>query len=194
MDPVAAYLHGYNGIRQRQVSIDASTRSLKNISEPHAELHGGNVFHAYRSDTLATGDNIWIALTTPNTDKEAHIVWSLYCAGAIVLTITRAVSSYTGGTAQTPQNAYQRGTVKSSVCTVKVGSDGALSDGIAVTGGTEFDAVGVGSGNKGSNVAGSRDEFIPAKNSITIYDILAVGNNIVCDLHIDWYEHTPKEN
>jgi len=57
--------------------------------------------------------------------------------------------------------------------------------------GTEWDSVGVGSGNKSGAVVGERDEFIPDANSITVYDILAVGNNIVCDLHLSWYEHTP---
>lgn len=102
------------------------------------------------------------------------------------------MASYTGGTAFTPQNVNQRGIVPASVCTVKAGSDGALSDGISVTGGTEFDQFQIGSGNKDGGILGTRDEFIPDKNSITVYDILAIGNNIICDLHVSWYEHTPK--
>lgn len=171
--------------------LDSSTSSIQVVDYVHHEAHEKSLFHAYRSDTLATGDNIWIAITTPNNNVESHITWGLYCSGAITLTITRDVTSYTGGTAQTPGNHNQRGTTPASINTVKVGSDGVLTDGISVTGGTEWDQVGVGSGNWSGAILGQRDEFIPDKNSITVYDILAVGNNIVCDLHLSWYEHTP---
>jgi hypothetical protein len=174
-----------------RLRMDSSVSALQTISQVHHETHAKKLFHAYRSDTLATGDNIWIAITTPDSKKESHITWGLYCAGAIVLTITKGVTSFTGGTAQTPGNHNQRGVVPASVDTVKVGSDGVLTDGIAVTGGDIWDQVGVGSGNKSGAIVGERDEFIPAGNSITVYDILAVGNGIVCDLRVSWYEHTP---
>jgi hypothetical protein len=116
----------------------------------------------------------------------------MYGAGAVTLDIIRAVTSYTGGVAQTPQNANQRGDPPASICGVKVGSDGGVDDDLVLTGGTVYDSHGLGSGNKGAIISGTRDEFIPAGNSITVYRLTAVGNNIVCDLHISWYEHTPK--
>ena len=176
----------YNPLR-----MDSSSSSIQVIDYEHHEVHGGSTFHAYRGDTLATDDNIWIAITTPNTDKEAHIVWSLYCSGAVTFTITKNFTSYTGGTSQIPQNANQRSISMASDCIVKVGSYGVLADGLSVTGGVEYDKLSIGSGNKSGGSGTHSNEFIPAKNSITVFDILAVGNAIVCDLRIDWYEHTP---
>ena len=184
-------IHGYNGTNPQAIRIDESTRSIQTISYVHHEIHAGSNFNAFRSDTLATGDKISVAITTPNTDEEQHVLWSLYCAGAITLIVYDTCTSYTGGTTFTPVNHNQRST-NSSNCTVKVGSDGALTDAVARSGGTVVDSVGVGSGNKSGGDFSHSNELILSKNAITIYEMVAVGNNIVCNLNVNWYEHTPK--
>jgi hypothetical protein len=160
------------------------------LEHVHHEIHEGNVYHAYRGDTLATNDTIMIAVTTPNTIEEQHMFWELYSSGSITFSILENVTSYTGGTAQTPINNNRRSD-NTSNCTVKVGSDGALADPIVPTGGTVIDQYSFGSGNKSGGTASHEGEFVLERDHIDIYKILAVGNGIVCDLHLSWYEHTP---
>jgi len=186
-----ANIHGHNGTNAQAITCDQSTRAINTIGYVHHEIHGGSNYNAFRTDTLATGDKISIAFTTPNTTQEQHAIWGLYCAGAVTLTVYDNCTSYTGGSAFTPVNHNRRST-NTSTCTVKVGSNGALSDAIARSGGTTIDAIGVGSGNKTGGDFTHEDEFILRINAITIYEMIAVGNNIVCDLHVNWYEHTPK--
>lgn len=194
IDPTGALVvNGKTSDNTYQVlRLDPSTHAIKTVGYTHAEIHGKNTFHAYRGDTLATGDTVAIGITTPDTAKEAHIIWSMYGAGEVVMDIVRDVTSFTGGVAQVPQNSNQRGETPASICTVLVGSDGDVDDDLVLTGGTEYDSHVLGSGNKGAASGGSRDEFIPDRDSITVYRLTAVGNGIVCDLHIRWYEHTPK--
>lgn len=184
-------IFGYNGTNWQNIRIDESTRSIQTISYPHHEIHGGSMFFAQRSDTLATNDVIAIALTTPDTTKEPHIEWSIYSAGQVKLEMLRNVTSYTGGTAYTPVNMNDR-SANTSVCTVKVGSNGALSDALSITGGTAIELTQIGSGNRASGDGGSREEWILARDEITIFRVTAIGNNIVTSMHLHWYEHTPK--
>lgn len=189
----ALVVNGKTGDTTYQViRIDPSTHAVETITTPHHEIHAKSTFHAYRSDTLATADTIAVAIETPDSAKEAHIVWSLYGAGEVTLDILRDVTSYTGGASVTPETDNQRAPKGVSICTVKVGSDGGVDDDLVITGGTEHDSISLGSGNKTAAQASNRDEFIPEKSTITIYRLTAVGNNILCDLHISWYEHTPK--
>jgi len=171
--------------------VDPSTHAIKTIDYPHAEIHGGNLFLASRWDTLASADTIAIAMTTPDSEKEQHSEWEIYGSGAVTLDLFRNVTSYTGGTATTPMNLNDRSD-NTSVVTTLAGSDGVLVDPLVITGGTSTTLASIGSGNKGSSDGGSRHEFILAKNEITIFRITAVGNNILCGLDLDWYEHTPK--
>lgn len=173
-----------------KLRLDKSTSTIQTIDYAHHENHAGNTYRAIRSDTLATNDTIIIAITTPDTTKEQHLQWDCYGAGAIKLEMFRNVTSYTGGTAYTPVNMNDRSS-NTSVCTVKVGSNGALADGIALTGGTAFELTQLGSGSRSGGDAGARNEWILARNEITALKLTAIGNNIVCSLHVHWYEHTP---
>jgi hypothetical protein len=184
-------VYGYNGTNWHPIRIDESTRSIQTVSYPHHEVHGGSMFHAYRGDTLATNDTIIIAITTPAGAKEQHVFWELYSAGGITFDAVRDLTSYTGGTAFTPKNQNHRSD-KTSTCTVEVGSNGALADGITPSGGTEFDKHSFGSGKQSGGSSSHDEETILEAEEIVMYRIAAIGNNIVCDLHVTWYEHTPK--
>jgi hypothetical protein len=173
------------------IRVDGSTDALTTIDYAHHEIHAGSHFMVQRSDTLATGDTIAIAFTTPNTDLEQHTIWTIYGSGAITLDMIDDVTSYTGGTATTPHNFNHRST-KTSTSATKAGSDGVLIDPIVITGGSAYELTRIGSGNKSGGSGGTREEHILAKNEITIFRVTAVGNGIVASLSVEWYEHTPN--
>lgn len=175
----------------RKILPDASTLANLTITYVHHEIHSGKLFMGMRWDTLAAGDTIAIAMTTPNTDVAPHLDWEIYGSGAVTLDLFRDVTSYTGGTALVPMNHNDRSSNTSGM-TVEAGSDGVLVDPIVITGGSQHTMAAIGAGNKSSSDGGSRYEFIVAKNEITIWRLTAVGNNIRCGLTLHWYEHTDK--
>lgn len=172
-----------------KLTLDSSTDALNTISYEHHETHQGKMYGAYRRDTLATNDTIAIAWTTPDTALEQHMEWECDVGGEVIIDIVESVTSYTGGTAQTPVNRNRRSS-NTSTSTVKVGSNGALADPLVLTGGTVINERKVGSGRI-QNSAGARHEWILKRNAITVLRLTAVGNNISCGLRAYWYEHTP---
>ena len=186
-----AEVYGYNGTNWHEARIDTSSRAQTGIGYPHHEAHDGNLYTAYRGDTLATNDTIVIAVTTPAGAEEQHIFWEMYSSGGVIFEILRDVTSYTGGTAFTPRQHHFRSN-NTSNCTVKVGSNGALADGIVLTGGTEWLKRSHGAGRTTGGTTEHDDEHILEESEINGYRITAVSNGIVCDLSLTWYEHTPK--
>ena len=185
-------IHAYNGTNWRPVRSDSSTRSIQTIEYEHHEIHGGSTYTMSRSDTLATNDVIQLYWSTPATDKEQHIIFEWYGAGAVSVSLLEDITYSSGGTAFTGVNHYRRGTPNTSNCTLKVGSDGALSDAISYTGGTTLYTANTGSGRQIPGAGNHSEEFVFEQSMDYLLELTAVGNNIICELSSTWYEHTPK--
>lgn len=188
-----ARLYGYDDENERWVPVitDLILGNLVTMSLEHHKVHEGHLFNAYRSDTLASGDSIWIALTTPDSTTEHHLDWTVDVGGECSLDIIEDVESYTGGTDFTPVNRNRRSNNTSTITTCKVGSNGNETDGLSLTGGTTINERKVSSG-KTSSAEITRREWILKRNSITVVRLTAVTNNISCGVRVYWYEVTPS--
>jgi len=177
---------------QDEIRIDASTNSIQTIEYEHHEIHGGSTYSMFRSDTLATNDVVQLYWSTPASDQEQHVVFEWYGAGAVSVSLLENISYSSGGTAFTGVNHNRRGTPGTSNCTLKVGSNGALSDSISYTGGTTIMTVNSGAGRQVPGGGSHAEEFIFERELDYLLELTAVGNNIICQLSATWYEHTPK--
>jgi hypothetical protein len=174
----------YNDIR-----MDASTHSIQVIDYVHHEVHAGNVYRAGMNYTLANGDVATICVTTPDTTKWSHVVWTLTATADGTFAVLEDVTSYTGGAAVTPLN-HNRNSTNTSVNVCKRGMTGVSP--ITLTGGTTILSASLSTG-KGDVVESSHEsEFILKQNSIYAFRYTNGTSANIIRFVLEWYEHTSK--
>jgi len=186
----AAKLYGWNGTRERELGMDASTRVLSVIDYAHHEVHDGSAFWAANNATLGNAEINTVAITTPNTTKWAHLLLDISSSAVATFDVLEGVTSLASGAAFTPLN-FNRNSAKSSAMVASVG-DTPGSDPIVPTGGTAIWTETLGA----RGIVTSRNnasELILKQNSIYLFRITngASANN--CTILLNWYEHTDKE-
>ena len=167
---------------------DDATLAIKTVTNTHHEIHEGVHFYVYDTATLANNQVLTIALTTPNTTKWGHLVWSFGASDAAMIDVLEDVTSYAGGTSFTPLN-NNRNSATSSDMTSVVAGDTAGGDAITPTGGTEIWAEGIKSASKAGGVSRADDERELKQDSKYLFRLTSLANANVCNLSITWYEH-----
>ncbi len=167
---------------------DDATLAIKVVSNTHHEIHEGVHFYVYDTATLANGQVLTIALTTPDTTKWGHLVWSFGASDAAVIDVLRDVTSYTGGTGFTPLNNNGNSATASDM-TLVVAGDTAGADPVVPTGGTEIWAEGIKSASKSGGVSRADEEHVLKQDSKYLFRLTSAAANNVCNLSISWYEN-----
>ena len=191
-EPVAAYLYGDNGTRDRQVTIDASTRALNTLDYEHHEIHSGSSYTTQYSITTAAtdGHRSGIYIYTP-ASKEIHLIAEFSASsaadyiiceastiaadtgtdGVVVAAGSKTGYSLTATTGLGNQTANITGNLSGSVGSV-TGAVGSVTGAVgSVTGavgsvagavGSVTGAVGSVAGNVDGNVTGTVAGVTPA--------------------------------
>jgi len=186
-----ARLYGWDSENDQwtQIPIDLSTSTLRSISHEHHEIHEGDMYYVAANASLNNNNTISIAITTPNTTEEQHLVLDIRASDNATVTYISGVTSYTGGAAATPYNRNGRSS-NTSNCTVKSGYTG--SNPLVLTGGTTrfSEIVNASKGLVWDRSSG--EEIVLPKNSIEVFRVTAGANGMTITILINWYEHTPN--
>ena len=174
------------GTRQAaNVSADASTHSLQVLSYEHHEIHAGSHFN-YCDYALNQATDVVIdhVITTPNTDKLVHLVFSAKSTQGATLEIYEGATGISGGDAITPRN-NNRSSSNASIVTL-------LQNPTITNDGTR--AAGFVLGDRGQVGIADRDqEYVLAKNTSYLARITSLANSNNIGWCAEWYEHTDKD-
>lgn len=189
--------------------VDAITHALNVISYAHHEIHGGDSFTAYLSNTTAatSGHRSGLYIKTPATTPLCHMIISFSCSTPATYSICEAptIAANVGTHAQVIYNRY-RDSATASGCFDNATSAAAnkfttlnetqlAADATWATGTVIRTApLKEGSGPQAAGGA-SRDteEYILKAN--TKYVFLLTNTSADANVHhilIDWYEHTSR--
>ena len=208
-EPVAAYLYGHNGTRDRQLTIDASTRALNTIAYEHHEIHSGSSYTAQYDFTTAAsaGDEMGIYMLTPAT-KEIHLVAEYSSSLAAIFTIcegvTLAANTGTDGVA-----IYNRNRNSTKTSEIQDNATTRAANKITTLTEAEFDGdatwacgtalrvvpVVAGAGPKPAGGSGRGSQEYILKHSTAYVFVLETvpATASAQSILLDWYEHTPKD-
>ena len=172
----------------REVGVDASTHAFETIDYVHHEIHGGSHFYVAGYVELNDTETLEWHVTTPATDKEPHMVFSVESSGICGVDVFEGATA-TGGESITPVNNNRRST-KSSILTVKKNPTSITVSGELI----DASKWGAG-GNKlsaGGGGVAREDETILKSNTEYLYRITSGANSNIISFKGSWYEHTPK--
>ena len=191
----------------RELSADASTRTLQIIEYEHHEIHSGSSYNSHYSNTTTSDDNhrTGIAFKTPVT-KEMHLVAALSASSAAEVFLLEAPTIGTAA-AGTRKLIYNRSRVSTNTSLCRDEEAGNIAGGVStyteaqlvtanVSGGTEleYQILQAGSGPKplGGTARGTEEWILKAD---TIYLIFIRNIGAAANAHnisLNWYEHTAK--
>lgn len=190
-------IRGYRGSDStaQPLRLDKSTNTLQTIDYAHHEIHEGNSFYAkHYSASVATGNKINLYIKTKSTAPFCHMFSQWSCGGAAIFRSYEAptITANTGTNGQVIFNR-NRNSATASGCFDNATTPIVNKYGIDVTktvDGTiialQYAGVGKTFGTQVRNVS----EWILLPNTVYLFEVEAVGNNIALSLELDWYEHT----
>lgn len=190
-------LQGYNGTNYQPVRIDTSTRSLQIIDYAHHEIHAGSSYHAFVYDnTAATGELVNIYIKTASTTKYCHMFAQWSSGGAAIFRIYEAptITANTGTNGLAVIN-HNRNSSSASGCFDNATEPVVNKYGTGVTKTVDGTVLLVEYSGVGKTVTGSgrnESEYILLPNTVYLFEVIAIGNNIALNIGLDWYEHTDQ--
>lgn len=178
-----------NDPEYQDVRLDASTHTLQVIDYAHHEVHAGSAYRAGMNYTLANANVATFCLTTPDTTKWSHVIWTLTATADGTFAVLEDVTSYTGGAAVTPLN-HNRNSTNTSGNVCKSGMTGVSP--ITLTGGTTILSASLATG-KGDVIESSHEnEFILKQNSIYAFRYTNGTSANTIRFVLEWYEHQDR--
>ncbi len=184
--------------------LNSSSNKLAVLTYDHHELHDGNMFSChYVQEVSDTNDRTIIALKTPNTTKEVHIIAHVAATAAADFLFYEAptIAAAVG----TNLTIYNRNRNSSNTSTVLSTKDATVNkatyfsetDMGQVSGGTELYHEHIGAGKTGKAVSGSSrgvNEWVLLKNTIYSFELKSEDvNDNVHHVELVWYEHVDKK-
>jgi len=176
------------GSENRELGVDGMTHVLNMIDYEHHEIHEGSHFFVAGYGTFAADEDIDFQITTPKSEKLAHMTFSFQSTGAMVFSLYEG-AAVQAGTSVTPINS-NRNSQKTSSLTVQY-------DGIVDTAGTLIYQQAWGYTDTPSKseggIAGRNNEIVLRAG--TTYRFLIESNSAdnIISYNGEWYEHTNKE-
>lgn len=176
---------------ERQPRLDSSTHSLQMIDHGHHEVHDGVHYFVSGSTVLALeNDVLGFTLTTPDTTKWIHMLWSVSSSGPITVQLYEGSSGISGGSSVTARNSNRNSSNTSGATilqTPTVATPGTLiaSAAFGAAGAKAFAPTG------GSTTRDS--EIILKQNTAYYWKITANAATVTVSYNADWYEHTNKD-
>ena len=168
--------------RATRPPVDKTTRSVMTIDFAHNEAQDGSSYHCSDVQSVDTTTQKWM-ITTPDTTKWAHMLFSVECTGEMTILVTEGADR--NGTNALDEVNHNRNSSK--VAGVAVHRD--------VAAGTTDGATTVFTQRTGTNWASSTargtNEYILAQNTKYVISVTTYAAVFV-SLELDWYEHTDK--
>lgn len=165
--------------------IDDVTNALTTIEYDHHEVHEGNMYSVSHVQSVDTTSFKW-QVTTPNTDKLAHMIFNLECIGELLATITEG-SDRTDGTALAEVN-HNRASSNTAGVVVTHTPTGGSTDGATTIFAIRSGATGTASKTIAIGARRGVNEFILKKNTKYVIAATTYAASYV-SLELSWYEH-----
>ena len=168
----------------KNARLDASTEAQMVINYEHHEIHAGSHYFITGNQSFSNGQVVDFTMTTPNTTKWCHLLFTIDGTYAVSAEIKEAATVDTPGTAVTPRNS-NRNYTDSSTMTVRVG-DTFTDEGTSIS--DRYSGQ-----NKVSGTVTRSSELILKQNTVYIFRITneSTSANIISWDAI-WYEHTDR--
>jgi len=173
--------------------IDKASRATGVIEYEHHEIHAGSHYEVVDAVDLAINNVRDIQITTPNTTKWAHFVFSLHCENETEWYLYENVTINTAGTSVTPKNNNRNSTNTSglTVATIDNTSVANANADTAVAGATEIEHGIVAAKRQSTGAAERTREIILKQNEDYTLRIIATAAGFT-SYDLEWYEHTNK--
>jgi len=158
---------------------------IKTIDKIHYEVHEGDHYTFSKSTTIVGTSTYYIALTTPNTTVEPHLIFSFDAAAVATLQFYENATIASTWAANTVYNNNRRSTnaatvvIRASLPSSDVTSTGTLLETIGLPAGYVKTDIGI-SGT-------SRNEWVLQKNYTYLARITSASTNSI-DANFMWYE------
>jgi len=181
-----------NVITPANENMDSRTYAFKTIEYPHNEIHGGSSYVFAEAVDQTINHAYDIQITTPNTTKWAHMIFSFVVEAETDWFFYENVNIILAGAAATPLNR-DRNSANTSGLTLAVITNttvGNANADTAVAGATTLIHGHTGDKKASGGIAG-RHEFILKQNEDYSLRFVATAAGWVA-WNIDWYEHTNK--
>ncbi len=167
--------------------IDVSTHSLQVIDYAHHEIHAGSHFFYTDKVTLASAGTQDYLITTPDTAKYAHLIF-MATGSAITTVDIYEGSDKTGTSAQTARNSNRNSSTEATT-TIHKGTSGGTTDGTLIWTMQSGSAT---SQSRAGLTTDRNEEIVLKRNTKYIIRFTSGTAANLCNLQLDWYEHTDK--
>lgn len=167
--------------------VDAATGALLNVQYDHHETHDGCHFFYTDKFTLASAGTQVYLLTTPNTTKWAHIIFSL-TGSAITQADLYEGADRTGVLAQTISNS-NRNSATAATLLVHKNISGGTTDGSLIW---TMNSGAATNQSRSPLSADRNNEIILKQNTKYLIRFTSGTNDNLCNIQLQWYEHVNK--
>jgi hypothetical protein len=173
----------------RITQIDSATWARMTIDYAHHEIHAGSSFTV--ADTLACDTTTvkW-QITTPNTTKYAHLIFTLTSTGEATFLVTEG-SDRTDGTALAELNRNRTGTPTAATVIVTRTPTGGTTDGATSLFSMRNGITQQGGKSQEGGNARATNEWVLAPNTKYVVAITTYAA-VYATMILDWYEHTDR--
>lgn len=166
-------------------AVDGVTNALETVDYSHHEIHNGSHYFYTDSVTLGSGANQTYLITTPDTTKWVHLIFSFDGTAVTSFTIDEA-GDRVGTNLQTVFN-NNRNSANTAGITIHKGISGGSTDGTEIY----TYASGTAQGNSRSPSLGRSDQEIVLKqNTKYLITVLSGTAGNLTNVMFEWYEHT----
>jgi len=175
------------------IKVDGSTQDIQVIMHEHAEIHSADHYEVCSYVAVSINDVVDIQITTPNTTKWGHFVFSIEPSGETLWEFYENVTINVAGTTKTPRN-NQRNSSNTAALTIAVisNSSTALANAdTAIASATLLEDGKVGSGKQSGGTSQRSRELVLKQNTAYSLRSTAVAAGYI-NYCLSWYEHTDK--
>jgi hypothetical protein len=170
--------------------MDASTHSLQTIEYEHHEIHAGSSFTVADTVVADTTTVKW-QITTPNSNKYAHLIFTLTCTGEATFLVTEG-SDRNDGVALVEVNRNRTGTPSTASVIVTRTPAGGSTDGAITLFSMRNGITNVAGKNIEGSTARATNEWVLAPDTKYVVSITTYAA-VYATMVLDWYEHTDKD-
>lgn len=183
----AVAIKAYNSMLAvyEMLRTDGLTKALQTIDYVHHEIHAGSHFFYADHNSVDSGASVDFLITTPNTAKEAHIIF-IVDGTAITQFYLYEGSDKNGVAAQTVFNS-DRNSLTANTTTVHKGLAGGTTDGTLLW--TNRSGYAAGATRIGAE-SRNDEEIILKQNTKYILRAASGTNGNLINIKMDFYEHT----
>ena len=166
--------------------LDKATNTIQTIDYEHHEIHAGSHFLYYDYDAeVDTGAPKYYRITTPDTTKWAHMVFTLYSEGVGTWQLFENPTVNAAGTTATTFN-NDRNSLTAATTVVAY-------DATSTADGTQIKVWRTGTGTTAPSRVGSEArsgiEIIMKQNEDYFLKFTPDSDNAKIKLQMSWYEH-----